>query len=79
MIGKELQLGLALLIELVLVLGKEIVLGKDYLVQCPNQLNINISRASTRERLFSSVSPITTKELELVLAPGKKLVLAPRS
>ena len=61
MIGKELQLGLALLIELVLVLGKEIVLGKDYLVQCPNQLKINIARASTRERLFSSVSPLPQK------------------
>ena len=64
-IGKELQLQLALVteLELVLVLRKEIVLGKDYLVQCPHHLNraSTRARASARERLFGSVSPTIQK------------------
>ena len=58
----ELTIELELTLVLVLAIGKELqlelALGKDYLVQCPHHLERASARAraSTRERLFSSVS-----------------------
>ena len=54
-IGKELEL------ELELMLGKEIVLIKDYLVQCPYHLN----RASTSARASARASACVRE-----IAPG---------
>ena len=56
-IGKELELEL----ELELMLGKEIVLIKDYLVQCPYHLN----RASTSARASARASACVRE-----IAPG---------